>query len=213
MYIITTKPSISLKNSYTNKQLTEDFKIDSNKAFKEIYLAYYPGLCLYANSYTRDKQVSEDLVQNILLRFWENRASFNVQQDIKSYLYKSVYNSFIDSVRKEKTLNKNLEDLRYSMLSSINEEDQETIDERIAVLKTEIEKLPERCKEIFILNKYESLKYQQIAEKLNISINTVENQIGKAYKILRMKLADKKYLTMFFSLIFKRKKRFHLSNF
>ena len=113
----------------------------------------------------------------------------------------------------EKTLNKNLEDLRYSMLSSINEEDQETIDERIAVLKTEIEKLPERCKEIFILNKYESLKYQQIAEKLNISINTVENQIGKAYKILRMKLADKKYLTMFFSLIFKRKKRFHLSNF
>ncbi|MFB9076135.1 RNA polymerase sigma factor [Flavobacterium procerum] len=202
-----------MKNSYINKQLIEDFKNDSNQAFKEIYLAYYQDLCVYANSYTRDKQASEDLVQNILLRFWENRASFNVQQNIKSYLYKAVYNSFLDSVRKEKTLNKNLEDLRYSLLSSINEEDPETIDERIAVLKSEIERLPKRCKEIFILNKYESLKYQQIAEKLNISINTVENQIGKAYKILRTKLSDKNYLTMFLSLIFKGKKRFHISNF
>lgn len=185
--------------------MTEDFKNDSNRAFKEIYLTYYQDLCLFANSYTKDKQASEDLVQNILLKFWESKDSFNVQQDIKSYLYKCVYNSFLDSVRKEKTRHRNLEELRYTLLLEINEEDYEILEERLKILKIEIEKLPERCREIFILNKYESLKYQQIAEKLNISINTVENQIGKAYKILRTKLISKNYLTMFFSLIFKRK--------
>lgn len=128
-----------------------------------------------------------------------------MKQDIKSYLYKSVYNSFLDSVRKEKTLNKNLEDLRYRLLVEINDEDQEILDARLKLLKQEIEKLPEKCREIFILNKYDSLKYQQIAEKLNISINTVENQIGKAYKILRLKLVTKNYLTLFLGLIFKRK--------
>lgn len=188
-----------MNNSSLNSQLIREFKNGSHDAFKEIYLTYYEDLCIYACNYTNDHYTAEDLVQNLLLKFWENKETINIGINLKNYLYKSVYNAFIDNFRKEKKLKEKLETLRYNLLNDIIEEDSELLDKRLAILREGIEELPKKCKKIFLLSKFEGMSYKQIAETLNISVNTVENQIGKAFKMLRMKSEEYKNLNLFIS--------------
>ncbi|MFI0429393.1 RNA polymerase sigma-70 factor [Mariniflexile sp. HMF6888] len=190
-----------MNNSLTKKNITKNFEKENSLSFDKIYTTYYQTLCIFACSYTNDIQKAEDLVQDVLLKFWESKSYLNFQGNLKNYLLKSVYNSFLDSIRKEQTLNKKLEEFRYKLLMEIVEEENDILNKKIGLLKKEIDDLPGRCKEIFILCKFEGLKYKQIAEKLNISKNTVENQIGKAYKILRRNLNKNDFLNLFFSLI------------
>ncbi|WNH07640.1 RNA polymerase sigma factor [Thalassobellus suaedae] len=118
-------------------------------------------------------------------------------------LIKPVYKTFLDLIRKEKTINKRLKEFRDKLLLDIIEEDNHLLNKKSCLLKEEIDKLPLRCKEIFMIFKLKDLKYNQIVDKLNISKNTVENQIGKAYKILRRKLKD--VFNLFFSVLNSRK--------
>lgn len=186
-----------MKEHSLKHKLVTDFKKGDVEAFKEIYLTYYQDLCIYACNYTNDRYAAEDLVQNLLLKFWENRATITIDMALKSYLYKSVHNSFIDNYRKEKYLKDNLEDLRYKLLIDSVEENTDIQDRRLAILREGIQELPLRCREIFLMSKFEGMSYKQIAEKLNISVNTVENQIGKAFKMLRIKLKSGKSLNLF----------------
>ncbi|MBD0833382.1 RNA polymerase sigma-70 factor [Aestuariibaculum sediminum] len=194
-----------MNNSLTNKKYSDNFTTNVEENFDDIYLKYYQDLCAFACNYTNDTQKAEDIVQDVLLKFWESKNYINFKGNIKSYLMTSVYHAFLDLIRKENTLNKNLEELRYKLLRDIIEEDNDILNKKISLLKEEIDELPLRCKEIFMLCKFKNLKYSQIAEKLNISKNTVENQIGKAYKILRKNLKDKDVFNLFLSFLNKRK--------
>ncbi|UNY98934.1 RNA polymerase sigma-70 factor [Zhouia spongiae] len=193
-----------MKEYSLKHKLIADFKKGNVEAYKEIYLTYYQDLCIYACSYTNDHYAAEDLVQNVLLKFWENRASINIDTALKSYLYKSVHNSFIDGYRKEKNQKENLEDLRYKLLIDSIEENTDIQDSRLAILREGIGELPQRCREIFMMSKFEGMSYKQIAENLNISVNTVENQIGKAFKILRTKLKTGRYVNLFIDFFVKK---------
>ncbi|WP_161808329.1 RNA polymerase sigma factor [Zhouia amylolytica] len=186
-----------MKEYSLKHKLITDFKKGNVEAYKEIYLTYYQELCIYACSYTNNHFAAEDLVQNVLLKFWENRTTININIALKSYLYKSVHNSFIDGYRKEKNHKESLEALRYKLLIDAIEERTDVQDNRLAILREGIEELPQRCKEIFVMSKFEGMSYKQIAENLNISVNTVENQIGKAFKILRSKLKTGSYVNLF----------------
>jgi len=189
----------------TEKELLIALKNDDSRAYKQIYMTYYQGLCVYINSYTNNIQTSEDIVQNVLLKVWEERDRIQVHSSIKSYLYKSAYYSFIDFYRKKKTFNKKLESLRYKILNDLLEEEVGLKEKRLIALRKAIDNLPSKCKEIFVLSKFDGLKYKEIAETLDISINTVENQIGKALKTLREKMVDARYLNLFISFFFRSK--------
>ncbi|AOR28472.1 RNA polymerase ECF-type sigma factor [Formosa sp. Hel1_33_131] len=161
------------------------------KAYTFLIDSYHHKLCLYAFSLTNDHDLSEDIVQNVFIRIWKIRQKLKDDFNFKSYLYKSVYNEFIDQYRKQKNVLA-LEKKHIDALSFIvEEEDEKSLERLIKLVKKEIQNLPPKCKETFLLSKYEGLTNIEIADYLNISTKSVEGHITKAFSILRKTLGDK----------------------
>lgn len=164
-----------------------DIKAGDSAAFKYAFNLYYNRLCNYTAHFTSDFDEAEDIVQDVFIAFWNNRNRIVITTSIKSYLYKSCYYKYIDIYRKHKRIDQKVEEYRYQKLMDLEREKSDLKNEKIKVLNDAIQELPPKCREVFMLSKYEGLKYQEIAEYLEISKKTVENQIGKAYAYLRKK--------------------------
>ena len=160
--------------------------------------SYYVNLCNYAYSLTNDHGNAEDVVQNVFVAIWINRGSINPDLSIKSYLYKSVYNEFIDQYRKNKPVIY-LEKKYLEAIDLVVENELENLDALVKRVNMEINNLPKKCKQVFLLNKKEGLTHIEIAEYLDISIKTVEGHITRAFRILAEKL-DTKMEAVFFLL-------------
>lgn len=164
------------------------------KIIEDTFKCYYRPLNLYAIHYLKDLDEAEDVVQECFADLWEKLNSNKPVSDIKSYLYRMVRNKCIDHLREEMSV---MRDVLPVDLDSIVSDDESEKTSRIeARLWTAIDNLPERCREIFLLNKCDGLKYQEVADKMGISIHTVDNQISKALRLLRNK-ADKIYYFVF----------------
>jgi RNA polymerase sigma-70 factor (ECF subfamily) len=151
---------------------------------------YYKNLCGYANLFTKDPSKSEDIVQNVFVKLWIYRKKIDSNIPIKRYLHKSVYNEFIDQYRKNKSVI-SLEEKHLKAINTVIDNNSFDIEKLMTRVNDEIEKLPEKCKRVFILNKKEGLTHDEIAEYLQISIKTVEGHITRAFKILNQKLGKK----------------------
>lgn len=170
----------------------------NEKAIKYIFDQYYERLCLYAENIVRDHQVAEEIVEDIFIYLWLNAYKAPIHFSVKSYLFKSTYNNCIKYLNKLKTEKKHFEQLHYSL------EDHEILHPIstnypisnliIKELEEEAEKifnsLPKQCKEIFSLNRYDNLNYNEIAQKLNITIGTVKTQMSRAFQKFRKELKD-----------------------
>lgn len=154
-------------------------------AVKYLYDQFYNELCIYARNLTRDDQSSEDIVQNIMVKIWNKKPNLNIKTSIKSYLYKSVYNDFVNLYRLKQKEMSYAEQVKIEALNYFYDEDSEIIDKKIKLVQSEIENLPPKCREAFLLNKVNGLKYREVAEELGISIKTVEAHISKA--LVRLK--------------------------
>lgn len=173
------------------KKLIKHLKKGNSLAYSYLVGLYYKELCNYATSLARDDFKSEDIVQNVIVRMWQQREKLNTNILIKNYLYKSVYNEFIDQYRKDLSISV-LERKYIEVLDSFIEVKEENETKRlITLVKKEIEQLPNKCKETFLLSKKNGLTYREIADYQNVSVNTVEKQMVKAFSILRKKLKDK----------------------
>ena len=173
----------------TNKELV--FKLKTNKAnqdynaFKTIYKMYYESLVAYVRGLTFNTDEAKDIAQDCFVILWNKRFGLHENSSIKNYLYTLGYNSFVDQYRKNQNKRKAIEELKLEALNNRINEDETTSKTRIKKLNTLIENLPERCKEILILNKRENLKYRDIAQALNISEKTVESQMRIAFNKIR----------------------------
>ena len=136
--------------------LLEALQKGEEKAFVYLFDRYYEGLLNYAGRIVRETELAHDLVQETFCKLYEDHVNLNIHLSVKSYLYKSVYNSCLNEIKYQKVVN------NY--------------------------KLPERCREVFVLSKVEELSNKEIAEKLNISVKTVEVQMTKALSRLREEL-------------------------
>lgn len=173
------------------KKLIKHLKKGNSLAYSYLVGLYYKELCNYATSLARDDFKSEDIVQNVIVRMWQQREKLNTNILIKNYLYKSVYNEFIDQYRKDLSISV-LEKKYIEVLDSFIEVKEENETKRlITLVEKEIEQLPNKCKETFLLSKKNGLTYREIADYQNVSVNTVEKQMVKAFSILRKKLKDK----------------------
>lgn len=181
---------------FNNKTLVEHLKKGDENAYAYLMDTYYKKLCVYAKNLCRDVYLAEDIVQNVFENLWKQRKGLKEIYAVKSYLYKSVYNEFIDQYRKKSSLLV-LEKEYIDTLNTILEEDTSEFTKLIALVEQEIEELPPKCKKIFIMGKQEGLTYIEIAEHLNISFRTVENQMSKAFTIIRKKVGDKMYTILF----------------
>lgn len=169
--------------------LAEQLKIGNEKAYDYLMDSFYQNLCGYTYSLTNDKGLAEDIVQNVFVEIWVNRSNINSSLSIKNYLYKSVYNEFINQYRKNKPVIY-LEKKYLEAIDILVENEQKDISQLIEIVNHEIENLPQKCKQIFLLNKKEGLTHIEISEHLNISIKTVEGHMTRAFKILSNKLGD-----------------------
>lgn len=178
------------------KELEKDFlfveklKKGNHKAYTQLINNYYENLCGYANLFTKDPSKSEDIVQNVFVKLWVYRKKIDSNIPIKRYLHKSVYNEFIDQYRKNKSVI-SLEKKHLNAISAIIEDNSVDIEKLMIRVNKEIEKLPEKCKRVFILNKKDGLTHDEIAEYLQISKKTVEGHVTRAFKILNKKLGKK----------------------
>ncbi|MGY0407464.1 MAG: RNA polymerase sigma factor [Polaribacter sp.] len=180
-----------------NIEFLKKLKKGSQEAYSYLVDNYHHELCVYAGSLSRDLYAAEDIVQNVFLKLWEQRDKLNSKFSIKGFLYRSVYNEFIDQYRKKMTLTA-VEKHYNNRLNAIVEEESTTeIVNLIALVKQEIQHLPPKCKEMFLLSKQEGLTNVEIAQYLKISVKAVERQMTRAFSVIRKKVGDKMHTILF----------------
>jgi len=185
--------------------LIEQLIEGDEKAFVYLVNNYQKKLFIYALSLTNDRAMAQDIVQEVFFRTWEFRKRLNSDYSINGFLYKSVYNEFINLYHR----NQSIILLERAYIESLNEIIEETdtsgLEKKIALINKELESLPKKCKQIFLLSKKEGLTNIEIAEYLNVSVKSVEAHITKAYSILRKKISNKLNSLLFLVFGIKRK--------
>ncbi|SDG62725.1 RNA polymerase sigma factor [Psychroflexus sediminis] len=163
----------------------EKLKTGDEIAYKILYEKYYEWLCNYVFRLCENKKLSEDIVQDMLMKFYQKREHINITSSLKNYLFTSCHNQFLQHLRKKKICFDDLDAIKWEVIaSSVNPQELPQKD-RLKQLHQLIDELPARCKEIFIKSKLENTKYKDIAIDMDISVKTVENQMSKALKHLR----------------------------
>lgn len=161
------------------------------KAFEELFHRYYPGMCSYSESIVHIPEVAEEVVQDVFYNIWKNKDALHITTSWQSYLYRSVFNNSMMYLRKAKR-EQPLEDHLAELQAGTGEDMDEKMDTDAmnALIIYTLDSLPERTREIFTLSRFEGMKYKEIADKLEISVKTVEANMGKALKALRTSLTD-----------------------
>lgn len=159
--------------------------------FEQVFKSHFRQLHVYAFSFVKDRDLAEDMVQAAFCRLWERFGDLEIRHSVSAYLYRSVYHECLNHFKHLKVRQEHARHERHTMDGAA---DSATGAVEAAELSGRIQDalraLPEGCRTVFQLSRFESLRYAQIAEKLGISVKTVENQMGKALKILRDKLSD-----------------------
>ncbi len=153
-----------------------------------LFKKYFTGLCVFARQYVFDNDKVKDIVHDVFINIWEKGELYENDALVKAYLFTSVKNRCFNFIRDQKKFNKEGDDA-FNYQGASQENNATEFKELEELIRKEIENLPEKCKEVFILSRYEELKYAEIAEKLDISVKTVEAHMSKALKILRENLS------------------------
>ena len=186
---------------YEEDVILKKIQEGDRETYRLLFKDYYKVLCLYATSLTRNESNAEDIVQNVFLNLWAKREKLQIQSSLKSYLFKSTHNIFINDYRRKRLERHILDEIHLEVLQKSIEEEEDNLKKRLDWINMQIESLPPKSREIFVMNKRRGLSYKEIAEMLGISENTVESHIGRALKRIRNSVS--KYF--FFLLVFPRK--------
>lgn len=172
------------------KILVEKLKSGDEKFYKSLFKEYYSSLTFYALKLVKDIETAKEIVQDVFVKIYEKRYALNIETSFRSYLYRSVFNASMNHLQHLSIREHHLKEMKneFSEAESFSEDEifKAELEKKIY---NEIEKLPEQCKRIFKMNRFEGLSNGDIAANLNISKRTVETQISKALKILRNKLS------------------------
>jgi len=154
-------------------------------AYKILYTKYYQWLCNYIFKLCENKKISEDIVQDMLMNFYVKRQKIEVQTSLKNYLFTSCHNQFLQHLRKKKIKFDHLDEVKWEAIANSMNSQENHRENKLKKLHKLIDELPPRCRKIFIKSKLDKIKYKDIAEDMDISVKTVENQMSKALKYLR----------------------------
>ncbi|MBT3384660.1 MAG: RNA polymerase sigma-70 factor [Prolixibacteraceae bacterium] len=186
-------------NLEEEKVLFEKIRNDNKIAFEKLFHKYYGHLCLFASRILQDDIAAEEIVQDFFVKLWEKRKQIFIETSVKSYLYNSIKNLCYNFIKHNK--------IKFNHAQSVlsDAENNKALENNFAEInllekiEDSIQSLPEKRREIFRMSREEGLKYREIANKLNISIKTVETQMGLAIKTLREKLKNyNPFFTLFF---------------
>lgn len=179
-------------HSQTDEQLIALLQTNSDLAIDWIFRRYYPMCKKAALRVLKDEHLAEDITQDVFLELWKKREQRQINIALKAYLRRSVMNRCLNHIRDQKMAFDDNED-KLPEWPSTNPNalnDLET-GELEQTLQKAIDGLPERCRIVFNLSRFEEMKYQEIADQLHISIKTVENQISKALRMIRLAIQNR----------------------
>ena len=175
-----------MEDSYLIKYIKENDK----KAFRKLHDKYYPQMYLYASkSIHADYSLAAELVNDCFIKFWENRKKIEISKSVKHYLYLMLRNCIMDHFRERRLSTESLKQ-DFPMPG-----DEKFFDDQLEYVRLHqaIKRLPDGCREVLELAVFEFLTYSEIADKLQVSKNTVKTQMGRAYKRLREMLDPKDF--------------------
>lgn len=189
-----------MKSSVTASDLFlfDRLKKGDESVFDFIFKYYYPGLVVYADRFVLDQMSAEDIVQDVFVKFWEKSKTLDASTNLKGYFFLSVKNGCLDYLKHQKVSDKyRLQVLSEGDIPNASDTDYFIESELKSKIDQAISNLPDRCREIFLLNRMDNMTPKEIALKLGISHRTVETQIGKALRLLRADLKDYLPLSVF----------------
>ena len=164
----------------------------NSSALKKIYKFYGSRIFFFINSYTHNKEITEELVQDVFIKLWNKREKLDTSKSIKNYIYTIAKHSVIDFIRKNSVKIFSIDSIPESEFSTNNiGEENMLYDEEERLIKEAIERLSLRKREVFELHRIERLTYNQIADRLGISVSAVEKNISSALKDIRKYLIKK----------------------
>jgi RNA polymerase sigma-70 factor (ECF subfamily) len=195
--------SLKTTNLQTEPELVALLQKGSMTAFEELFGQYSQKLYNFSHSYLKSESESEDIVQEVFLKIWENRSKIKTGTSFQSYLFTIAFNSIKKSFNKKNRQDKFRTDL-FNFLSAENTtlENHPNYEMLLSKLDAAIDQMPERRKEIFLLRKKDGIPVHDIAEKMNISSKTVENQITEAMNYLKREFGKDQISGMLFFYIF-----------
>jgi len=188
-------PGAGPRRAFDEQALVDRIRAGEVEAFEALFRTYYNSLCVFAEGYVRSPDVAEELVDDIFCRIWERRADWQVTHGVRAYLYASVRNRALNSIARERVAleageRADREDVAIAMgQAEPSPEDRVAATELEAAVKRAWAALPPRCHQTYLLHRQHGMSYAEIASIMGISIKTVENQLARALKALRMSLA------------------------
>lgn len=170
------------------ERLLAEIKKNKTEALKVVFDSFYPLVFHTTLRIVEDQALADDLAQEVFIKFWDKRQDLDIRFNLPAYLRKMAINQALAYLRSKKV--RFSDELPVDKAAPASEKpDHLVLEQELShLMEQAIDSLPERCKLVFRLSRFDGLSYQEIADAMEISIKTVENQMGKALKILREKL-------------------------
>jgi RNA polymerase sigma-70 factor (ECF subfamily) len=161
------------------------------KQFESLFRSSYVSLVRYAKTLIKDHDTAEEIVQDLFFRIWKDKEKIKIESSLNGYLFRSVHNRCLHYIEHNKVVERHAEEMSYQQTEYQESPSDilhyKELQTRIAVI---LERLPEKCGKIFYMSRFEGLKYTEIAEKLSVSVKTVESNMGRALKEFRKELTE-----------------------
>jgi RNA polymerase sigma-70 factor (ECF subfamily) len=192
---------------FNDKHYIDLLKNGDEKAFEALFRLYYKPLFNYARELLKDTYQAEEAIEEVFVKLWENRHSIQIEHSLKSYLFKSTFNYCLNSLKHRIVEDKYKSFFLHHMpLGTANEvlSDDFPLSKLLGseleeLIAKAVESLPDQCRQVFIMSRYQNMKHDEISRELNISVNTVRTHIARALQKLRIELKD--YLPLILGLI------------
>lgn len=182
------------------QEILKGIQSGDQKSFGYLIQLYFNQITLYAQGIVQNHELAKEIGQDVFLKIWDMRSTLEIKTSLKAFIYQIAHNLCIDHLRKSIASNKKLNVISYDdlemRLNVFELEDQDPFFDKLFSAQMEdaihhaVEELPQQCREIFMLNRYEQLSYPQISKRLNISLSTTKTQMVRAMQKLKDSLKD-----------------------
>ncbi|KAB1067713.1 RNA polymerase sigma-70 factor [Tamlana haliotis] len=184
----------------SDNEIIERLKVDDKKALTLLYNNYWKVLYISSYNLLKDKEVCEEIIQDVFIDLWNKRKSLQIKVSLKSYLYACVRYKVFAEFRANKKIRVELFEQLNERIHYTNPETKLIHSELKDYVNLVVESLPEKCKKVYQLSRHEQLSHKEIAEQLDITVKTVENHITNALRVLRTSLGQVLFVALFLNL-------------
>lgn len=191
VYALYVEPcALEVMQNQATKALLEAIKQGQKPALQKVFDLHYAEVCRTVYKLIPDNALMEDLAQEVFIRFWEKREQIEVIESIGGYLHRMAVNEALAHLRRRRFF-EDVSEAAHLPAAPADHTETEVLHQDLSFrLKVALDTLPPRCRVVFQLSRFEEMSYREIADKMDISIKTVENQMGKALKMLREQLSE-----------------------